>query len=55
MSSCLLCATVARLVMLMMARLVFLGAGSDGGVEMEELCGGARIMYLFNEVSAARS
>ena len=25
-------------------------AGSDGGVEMEELCGGARSMYLFNEV-----
>jgi hypothetical protein len=25
-------------------------AGSDFGVEMEELCGGARILYLFNEV-----
>jgi len=30
------------------------GKGSDVGVEMEELCGGARIMYLFNEVFARR-
>lgn len=24
--------------------------GSEFGVEMEELCGGARVLYLFNEV-----
>lgn len=30
------------------------GKGSDVGVEMEELCGGARILYVFNEIFARR-
>lgn len=32
----------------------FDGKGSDFGVEMEELCGGARILYVFNEIFAKR-
>ncbi len=27
------------------------GKGTEFGVEMEELCGGARILFLFNEVN----
>ena len=30
------------------------GKGSDVGVEMQELCGGARILYVFNEIFARR-